>query len=309
MELNEEKTGFRRILVPVGGRAWSEDVLTRAERLLKRPDVTVTLLTVIEAAGPGKNTPEYRADPRHQALIDRLDNAKTTLASRGIMAETQVRFGRPAKEIDRETETTGHDLIVMATRGRTEFGRLFLGSVAQKVLHFTRVPVLLFRTSGRSAERPDPAKRPRPALFRRIFVPLEGTKLSEQSLPQAIALARVFGSEIRISTVIPAPFLARTRRKAARYIDSLLERLSDQGLKATGEVISGDPCTLILQATARDFDTVAMATHGRTALGSILWGSETVHVLREADVPVLVVRGRRNRRPAGSGKTVGAPAN
>jgi len=309
MEATEAKTGFRRILIPVGGRASIEEVLARAGRLLERPDVTVTLLTVIETSGLERNSPEYRADPRHQVCIDRLEDLRMVLAEKRIVTEAQIRFGDPAMEIAREAVVNGHDLIVMATRGRSEIGRFFLGSVAQAVLRLAGVPVLLFRTPTRPAQSGPFHLDLRAAPFRRIFVPLDGTELSEGSLPHALALARDFDSEICLSTAVPDSSSARAHRKAAAYIDMLLERSAGRGPKVTGEVLRGSPDALMAGAPDRGFDTIAMATHGRAAFPSFLWGSETVNLVSKTSIPVLAVRGRRRKvRSTGPGRPVGAPA-
>jgi len=50
-----------------------------------------------------------------------------------------VKLGKPAKEITREAEQRPTDLLILGTHGRSGFERLFLGSVAEKVLRSTRV--------------------------------------------------------------------------------------------------------------------------------------------------------------------------
>ncbi|MCK5572484.1 MAG: universal stress protein, partial [Bacteroidetes bacterium] len=53
-----------------------------------------------------------------------------------------IRSGPPAEQIKRFAEEVGIDLIVMATHGRTGFHHIVMGSVAEKVVRLSGVPVL-----------------------------------------------------------------------------------------------------------------------------------------------------------------------
>lgn len=287
MEYRDAATRFRRLLLPVGGKIPGAAVLSRAEPLLDRPGANVTVLTVIEAGGARANSPEFRADPRHHELINQVEILRQRLAARGILAETQVRFGDPAQEIVREAEKTDRDLIIMGTRGRTELKRLFLGSVAPAVLQRARIPLLLFPTSAKAEEPPGHAP------FRRIFVSLDGTKMSERILPPVLALARDFDSEICLSMTVLSPARARDLRRAKAYLNATLPAITGAGFKTRTEILSGDPGAQAIAAAERGYDAIAMASHARTPLGAALWGSETAHVLSTVSVPVLTVAGRR----------------
>lgn len=59
-----------------------------------------------------------------------------------VMIEHRLLYGEPDKEIIRAAETSGANLIVMGTHGRTGIGRVLLGSVAEKVLRSSSCPVL-----------------------------------------------------------------------------------------------------------------------------------------------------------------------
>ena len=77
---------------------------------------------------------------REQLMAEALSHARQC----GLQqVSTQVAVGDPATEIVRVAEERGVDQIVMGTHGRGVLGSLFLGSVAQRVLHLSKVPVLL----------------------------------------------------------------------------------------------------------------------------------------------------------------------
>lgn len=63
----------------------------------------------------------------------------------GAICHTEVRFGDPAEEILAFGETVQADLIVMSTHGRSGINRLVFGSIANKLLRMSTIPVLLIR--------------------------------------------------------------------------------------------------------------------------------------------------------------------
>ena len=66
------------------------------------------------------------------------------LEAQGFSVKSKVRFGDPAQEIIAEADQY-YTLIMMATHARRGLSRVFLGSVAQTVLHHAKIPVLMFR--------------------------------------------------------------------------------------------------------------------------------------------------------------------
>jgi len=69
------------------------------------------------------------------------------LRKKGVRVRTQVRRGQPSEEIVLAARETGADLIAMTTHGRSGFGRLLFGSVAEAVLRESRLPVFLMRVT------------------------------------------------------------------------------------------------------------------------------------------------------------------
>jgi nucleotide-binding universal stress UspA family protein len=80
-------------------------------------------------------------------------------ADPAVSVEYRLEQGDPAVVIGHTADALGCDLIVMGTHGRTALGRLFLGSVAEKVLRECGPPVLTVKASaaGRRADAVEPA--------------------------------------------------------------------------------------------------------------------------------------------------------
>ncbi|TKX83377.1 universal stress protein, partial [Halorubrum sp. SS5] len=78
-------------------------------------------------------------------------------ADRDVDVETAVVEGSPSREIITHAEEAGCDLVVMGTHGRGGIDRLLLGSVAEKVVRGSSVPVLTVRI-GDGEEPPSAAE-------------------------------------------------------------------------------------------------------------------------------------------------------
>lgn len=126
----------KRILVPLDGSARSQAVLPYAAEIADRCDAEIVLLNVREEHLPFP----LGGDPQ-----ERLREAAEPLAARRLRVSTVVREGDPALRIVEMAETDGTGLIAMTTHGRSGVSRWILGSVTEKVLRGTGVPILVVR--------------------------------------------------------------------------------------------------------------------------------------------------------------------
>ncbi len=74
-----------------------------------------------------------------------LGKAKTKAAKKGVLLKTKLTYGNPSAEIIDLAKKRKVDLIVIGSRGRTGLKEIFLGSVANAVVHKSRVPVLVVK--------------------------------------------------------------------------------------------------------------------------------------------------------------------
>jgi nucleotide-binding universal stress UspA family protein len=83
----------------------------------------------------------------------------------------------------------------------------------------------------------------------------------------------------------------RLSQEADNCLRTIADRFSTHGLRALTAVRVGDPATEILAGAHEcEADLVAMRTHGRSALGRLLFGSVTEAVMRRANIPVFILR-------------------
>jgi nucleotide-binding universal stress UspA family protein len=138
---------IRKILVPLDGSSGSESVLWTVGQLARVQGASVSLLRV--ATIPPPVLTEERVIAFADQESDRVERGEIAglrrLADKlaGVVVETSVRFGDPATEIVDTAESTGVDLIAMATHRRAGLARMVKGSVAERVERATTVPVIL----------------------------------------------------------------------------------------------------------------------------------------------------------------------
>jgi len=156
-ETADRRELMSRVLVPLDGSRESREVLPHVEDILPRDwdggKGVVWLLHVIPAdhyaTGPviAKRIPYSReeADEMHGQASRYLEEVAARLRAGGRRVETRVVFGDAAMMIMDAATREGANLIAMTTHGYSGFSRLFLGSVAERVLHHATVPLLLIK--------------------------------------------------------------------------------------------------------------------------------------------------------------------
>jgi nucleotide-binding universal stress UspA family protein len=148
---------YQKILVPMDGSKLAECVLEHVKSIATGCQVpTVVLLRVVEPVSlPGYLPREmaegsYR-DARETAEVQAknyLNEMAERLKAEGIAAETDIADGLPADEILNYAEQKRVDLIVMSTHGKSGISRWWSGSVAEKVVSQSLIPVLVVTPPG-----------------------------------------------------------------------------------------------------------------------------------------------------------------
>jgi nucleotide-binding universal stress UspA family protein len=139
------------MLIAVDGSEHARRAIEAAARLASQMQaVEVVLLNVADAMVFYGELPPFdfeaveRAQRVHQEKL--LAEAEAQARACGLQKVlTQSAVGLAAQEILRVADERGVDQIVMGTHGRGLVGSLLLGSVAQRVVHQAKVPVLLVR--------------------------------------------------------------------------------------------------------------------------------------------------------------------
>jgi len=145
---------YQRILVPLDGSIFSEAVLPHAENLARALNVEIVLLHVDASPAPIFDPHESPLAQSEEIKVIRADDKNylktmcAKLEDKGLKVTYLLREGMVAETIMEAAEIEQADLIAMSTHGRTGMLRLLLGSIAEQVVHQSKIPVMLIRPTG-----------------------------------------------------------------------------------------------------------------------------------------------------------------
>jgi nucleotide-binding universal stress UspA family protein len=141
---------YKKILSPMDGSEFAECSLEHLKSIATGCNVPeVVLLTVIEPFPPTTGISEDWRNKLEKEARAEAEDYLTNLAERlnlkkeNVTIKTAIAHGRPAGNILKYASENKVDLIIMSTHGRSEVSRWFFGSVAEKVLRHSPVPVLI----------------------------------------------------------------------------------------------------------------------------------------------------------------------
>jgi nucleotide-binding universal stress UspA family protein len=146
-------------------------------------------------------------------------------------------------------------------------------------------------------------------MYERILVPVDGSETSNRGLAEAISLAKLCGAQLRLIHVIDELSFAMTADAYGSYAGELIQALREGGEKvlarckaeveAAGltvdavlrDQVGGRVCDLVVaEAQSWAANLIVLGTHGRRGVGRVLLGSDAERIVRQASVPVLLVR-------------------
>jgi nucleotide-binding universal stress UspA family protein len=143
---------IHKILAPLDGSDIGEVALPYAEAVAANSRATINLIQIISPPGTVEANllggPDWRkfVNAMRDAGESYLKSIAERLSGKDIKVSYEVLTGDPADKIVEYSTAKGANLIAMSTHGRTGLSRWVLGSVADKVLHGARIPILLVRS-------------------------------------------------------------------------------------------------------------------------------------------------------------------
>jgi nucleotide-binding universal stress UspA family protein len=140
---------YKRILVTLDRSELAEQALPHAVAMAKAFSSSIELVMVVPITGYA--TPETAVHIDWEREVDEDREYLTGIVARvtdaNVPVKSEIRRGDIAEEILRHAQEMHVDLIVMSTHGRSGLGRWVYGSIADRVLRYATVPVLLVRAS------------------------------------------------------------------------------------------------------------------------------------------------------------------
>lgn len=301
-----------KILIPVDGSPCSaaalEFIAARPFGKGDRPEVDLlnVQLPIPPRAGRAAGADLVRA--LYQAESSKvLKPAVSLLRAAQFEPAWYYRVGSPAVEIVNWAEAHDADLIVIGSHGHTAVKALLFGSVTQKVLASTTVPLLVLRT----------AKPPRRASLR-VGIALDGSQYGVAAARYVLTHLPLFGPRPIVTLIHvaeptageslgtgrprapgekPSPASAET---TASIIEPVRARFDQAGIAVHEHGLVGTPAEEIARfARQRRLDLLAMGSHGRGAFTAALLGSVASRVAATCSTPLLLLRSPERKAARG----------
>jgi nucleotide-binding universal stress UspA family protein len=189
------------ILCPIDFSPFSRDALDHAVPLASWYGADLTVMHVFDIppvpppiAGFPVEATMLPAPVNTAAIADELERfARQAIDDADIKMEVVVSMGNTAAEIARQAERLPADLLILGTHGRSGFERLFLGSVTQRLLRTTTVPIMTI---------PPPVKKPESVRYQVILCPVDFSGESLRALEYALSLAQESDANIMLLHVL-----------------------------------------------------------------------------------------------------------
>ncbi|WP_338740341.1 universal stress protein [Haloplanus salilacus] len=287
---------YDSILLPVDGSEHAATIVRHAADLAQWTAATIQVVFVADTTRDSVTVvggDVVDALEREGETI--VGDVAETLDSLGVAHGTDVVQGSPAPEIVDYAERYDHDLIVLPTNGRTGISRYLLGSVTEKVVRLSDVPVLTARM------QPDERLT---FPYENVLVPTDGSPASAAAARHGLALASALDATVHVLAVVDDSSVGpdvraglsvdELERPATEAVDEVVAEADAYDLPhVETSVAQGPPAEVIREyVETSDIHAVVMGSSGRRGVDRILLGSVAEKTVRSALVPVITVHDR-----------------
>jgi nucleotide-binding universal stress UspA family protein len=306
---------YKVIMAPTEGSDSERAAMTVAVKLAQRFDAELRLVRVQTAPLVSENVvrppvleiTEQTLKDERLARLRKLEALGTELRLLGkVRLSTALEDGPVAPTLRDHAKKFNVDLIVMSSHSRGGLKRITLGSVTDYLIRQTNIPVLVVRPPvsfiGATPEE----------TVSRMIVPLDGSALAEQILPEVSALALRLNSTVSLVHVLtPVTYSQKEIMQpglpwwdtdiaiADSYLARAASYLTEAGVTVGKDVVlSDDVATAILDYAARTrADLIAIATRGKGGMRRFVFGTVADEVTRKSTSSILIFH------PKGPGST------
>jgi nucleotide-binding universal stress UspA family protein len=295
---------FDNILVPLDGSLLAECALPHAMAMARAFQSQVTLLGVLER-GPRQDC-RRGVDPlewviRKAEAVSYVGSMADRLQRSGLAVTGRMLDGDPAEQIINFAHQNGASLIIMSSHGQGGLTGWNVGSVTQKIVSRARTSTMIVRAFQRKTAGLDDLR------YRRLLVPMDGSRRAEWVWPMATTLARSEGAEILLAHVVKPPemprrlpltvedteladrIVTRNRCEASQYVEELRSWLPSA---VRGRIMVGAQVAAALHQLAEEehVDLVVLSAHGYSGGTRFLYGGVVTSFIIYGSTPLLIMQ-------------------
>jgi nucleotide-binding universal stress UspA family protein len=286
---------YNNIVVAFDDSEFSKAALVESAHWIKRHGGKVILVHSVffdeEEFVIDPNQREKRFELGKKICYQTQEDLSSTFGLNGKV-EALVCEGEPHDVVVNVANEKDADLIAMGTHGRKGLKKLFMGSVASRVVASSPCDVLLVKKPCEKCL----------GEYESILLSFDGSEFSKKALKRACELSKADGSEITALYVIPQyegmiEFFATSgireslMHDAHRILQNAKEIASDQGIAIRTEVVEGEAAEKIVESADRlKSDLIIRGPHGWSGIDKAIIGSVIESIIINASCPVLVVK-------------------
>lgn len=224
-----------------------------------------------------QNAENYLAEHVRQTLGSVVDKLKINY---------RIVEAHPVEAILQTAESESVDLLVMGTHGRTGLQRLYLGSVTERVIRESIVPVFVVKQKEREfIDVNDPEAKPK---LEKILCPVNFTETAKLALMHAADIASRFNSQLTALYIDEDGKLSgeKAKEQICQWLPAeVTSRCSVEPMVKSGNAAE----QIVAVANEGDYDLLVFGAEQRSFLRAILFGTTTEALLRSSPIPMLVV--------------------
>lgn len=275
---------MKKILVPIDFSKKSEFASKMAARIAKKSNCTVHLLHMIElprgivdmGAGSNFSIPESMLYLRK--VKERIVEFKEQFFHKNTEVHHSIRFQNPYEGIITYTDKIEADLLVMGSKGHSNFEEILIGSNTEKVVRTSKVPVIVVKKDNEKI-------RMRNLVFASSFK----NENKKEVFKKFLDFANHFKSEIHLLKVNTPSKFERTHDATAK-VKNFIEEFDLP--KYSINIYNDTSIQKGILNFSRDInaDLIALSTSGRTGLSHLFSASVTKTLSKRALKPILTIK-------------------
>ena len=291
---------IKKILVPVDFSENSDMALSYATQFAATIKASLTLYHSIVMFQYDFND-KNRLEQYEEMLVDHSKSVKQNMkassngiSSQGLEVHTAVDRGVSAADcILKYLDDHNFDLIIMGTHGKTGLKHLMQGSVAEKIVRLSPIPVLTVHD------------RYEDFSLNQVLIPIDFSESSHRSLRYTLEMQKIYNFNITCLHVVekqvfPSYYAAGSNTMfdvdnelKERVLDNLRSMIEKSGGSDRIDIAVEEGMAyqaIVDYARKHKMDLIAISTRGLTGIEHVLMGSTTEKVVRLASVPVITFK-------------------
>ena len=285
---------YERVLIPTDGSQPAMVAAHYGVAIADRIGAAVHVLSIIDTGAyseqladvdPAVRAQEERLETRAREAVEAVD--EQLCDEFDLECTTAIDHGVPYEAISDYAASNDVDLVILGTQGRSGVDRLLLGSVAERVIRTSQIPVVAVPRSSEPPARPD---------LDVVLIPTDGSPAAETAADHGLILAERHSASVHVLNVIRSGGALPgvddpARQEAEDAVARVAQKATAVDIPVTTHVQTGSPVDSITRfIESHGIDLVAMGTAGRSGVARHLLGSVAASVIRQSEVPVLTAR-------------------